>query len=337
MIPVIFLIGLAGSGKGTLGPGLASRFNLHHISLGATFRRLSRMRHNPIPGMSEEINKYLENQDVIPESVLAQFKPGPIPAVLQLHNCRTTSSDEAHLCGEMVREITAELMSRSVVPRAIVIDGLQMAFQSDTDFGQVLQDIAPLFSGLTIKIRCFESVALKRYIRRNRSGNSDIKSFGSRLKSYHKWEPIFLDFLGNKGVVIETTNDYAMTVDEAVQTLVNNIETVPQWRSLIDCRSGPMESQIVACSEDISDSDDTKQSSHETQTDEDSSQYQTDEDSSQYQTDEDSSQHTDGSQSSQTDEKQAPKTVKYSEDIVDSNDSKSSSNESVHTQGSRTL
>ncbi|KAI0547714.1 hypothetical protein F4679DRAFT_586181 [Xylaria curta] len=324
MLPVIFLIGVAGSGKGTLGPGLASRFNLHHISLGETFRRLSRMRRNPIPSMSEEINRYLENKEEIPESVLDQFKPGPIPAVLQLHNCRTASTNEAHLCGEMVREVTAELMSRNVVPRAIVIDSLQTAFEPDTDFSQVLQDIAPLFSGLTIKVCCPESVALKRYIKRGRSGNSDIKTFGSRLKGYHKWEPEFLDFLRNKGVVVETTNDYIMTADEAVQTLVNNLEAVPQWKSLIGSHSGPIESLTVACSEDIADSDDVKPSSNKPQTDKKRSSNQHQNNEKQY------------SNEPQTNEAPSSKTVAGSEDIADSDDAKSFLNEPLNTQVSRT-
>ncbi|KAI0190638.1 hypothetical protein EV127DRAFT_494056 [Xylaria flabelliformis] len=290
MIPVIFLIGGAGSGKGTLGPGLASRFNLYHISLGETFRG---MRHKRLPGMSEVINQFLIYDEVIPERHLAQFKPGPIPVALQYHNARAGGTKEPYLCGIILREKTTELMSGSVVPRAIVIDGLQMVFESGEDFDQRLQDIAPSFSGLTIRIRCHESVALKRYLQRGRPGNDDIETFGSRMKYYDEWEPSILDFLGNKGVVVETTNDYTMTIDEAVQTLVNNLETVPQWRSLIEPHSGPIQPQTVACSEDIVDSNDETPSSNQTP----------------------------------NDEKQSSKTVACSEDIVNLDDTKPSSND----------
>ncbi|KAI1747575.1 hypothetical protein F4782DRAFT_535235 [Xylaria castorea] len=185
--------------------------------------------------MSEEINVCLVNRQVIPESALTQFKPGHVPVVLQIHNRHVRKSHEPNLCGAILREEIAELMSGNTVPQAVVIDGIQNAFYGTTSaqFRQVLQDFAPSFSGLTIYIRCPKHVALRRYLLRGRPNDSNIDSFEKRMKNHDTFTPKFLNFVGTESVVIETTNDDTMTIDEAYQTLLSNLDEVPRWKSLI--------------------------------------------------------------------------------------------------------
>ncbi|RYC60256.1 hypothetical protein CHU98_g5955 [Xylaria longipes] len=235
MIPVIFLVGSTSSGKGTLGTRLATDFNLYHISLGETYRAMSRARRAPIPGFPQEINTCLVNRQVIPETALAQFRPGPIPVILQLHNRNVQNLKEPNLSGEILREKIAELSGLSVVPRAVIIDGLHSAFsrRSRAEFRQVLQEFAPSFSGLTIHLRCPKDVARRRYLQRARSVDSGVEKFEARMQNYEIFIPQLLDLLESEGTVVETLNDDTMTVDEAYQILVQNLNEVPYWRFLV--------------------------------------------------------------------------------------------------------
>ncbi|KAI0439835.1 P-loop containing nucleoside triphosphate hydrolase protein [Xylaria telfairii] len=221
MLPVIFLVGSTSSGKGTLGQRLAAEFNLHHISLGETYRALDRARRKPIPSMPHEINTYLVSQKEIPETVLAQFKPGHIPVVLQLHNYTMRNSKRPNLSGGILRERIAYLLSeRSILPRAIIVDALR--------------GFAPSFSGLTIHIVCPKNVARSRYLRRARSGNSNVEKFEERMLKYEVFMPRFLNMLKSEGVVVETVNDDTMTIDEAYRVLLKHLDEVPLWRAIIE-------------------------------------------------------------------------------------------------------
>ncbi|KAH8164044.1 hypothetical protein CIB48_g4202 [Xylaria polymorpha] len=236
MLPVIFLVGSTSSGKGSLGQRLAAEFNLYHLSLGETYRALNRALRQPIPSMPEEINTCLVNQKEIPETALAQFKPGHVPVVLQLHNRNVQNSKEPNLSGEILRERIARLKSkRSIVPRAVIVDGLHSAFsrRDSTEFKQVLQEFAPSFSGLTIHIVCPKNVARSRYLQRARSSDSTVERFEERMLKYEAFTPLLLNMLKSEGVVVETVNDDTMTIDEAYQTLLKHLDGVPLWGTII--------------------------------------------------------------------------------------------------------
>ncbi|KAI0471374.1 hypothetical protein F4859DRAFT_515589 [Xylaria cf. heliscus] len=234
MLPVIFLIGSTCSGKGTLGSRLAADFNFHHLSFGDTFRAMDKALRGPIPDMPENINKYITKRKEIPESVLAQFKPGYVPVILQLHNRIMRNSKEPNLGAELLRQKINELMSRGgTLPRAVIVDGWHSSFSgSSGKLRQVLNDFAPSFSGLTIYIRCPMKDARIRYLKRARPGDVGVEAFEKRMRRFTAFTPPLLSMLGSEGVIVETVNDDTMSIDEAYHTLLLNLEGVSLWRFL---------------------------------------------------------------------------------------------------------
>ncbi|KAI1124895.1 P-loop containing nucleoside triphosphate hydrolase protein [Nemania abortiva] len=237
MLPVIFLLGSTSSGKGTLCARLAAEFNLHHISIGDTFRELSSVRWKPIPGMPDEINEFIVDKEAIPCSILHRhFDPAPIPVALQVHNRRVWGNYSINLCGPLLREKAAEITSKGgVLPHAIIIDGLHTACYNlqNATFEQMLQEFAPSYSGLTIRIECPHDVAKKRFLKRARWGDGDGEKFEERMRKHKRFTAKLLDFLALRGSVVTTVNDGTMTVEDAYQTLLTNLEGNPVWESII--------------------------------------------------------------------------------------------------------
>ncbi|KAF2967825.1 hypothetical protein GQX73_g5749 [Xylaria multiplex] len=236
MLPIIFVMGITGSGKGTLSTRLAADFGLYHVSIGDEFRAARKARKEEIPGMPCEINEYLIERTEIPTPLLHNlFKP--VPFVLLLHNSIVRGEEfNATIIAQLLKEKSAKAMERKGdLPRAMIVDSLDaLRVEEINDLRGALQQIAPTFSGLTIHIQCPENVARKRFLLRARSPHDDARQFRRRMEWHEEMIPQIVDQLQGLSVVVETVNDDTMTVDEAFRILSEKLDKVPEWKRLME-------------------------------------------------------------------------------------------------------
>ncbi|KAI0867300.1 hypothetical protein GGS24DRAFT_508012 [Hypoxylon argillaceum] len=182
--------------------------------------------------MSDEINACLVNMEEIPASVVATFKPGPIPIVLQLHNRRIQNRFEPNRAGELLKEKIAEIMGNcGVLPRAIIIDDLNLALSGGygRSFEEKLHAFAPTYAGLTIVIQCPHDVAKSRYMQDSRCIEIDSDRFEAEIRR----DNALHEELRRQGVVVTTVNGNTLTADETYQTLLKRLDEFPLWGFLI--------------------------------------------------------------------------------------------------------
>jgi adenylate kinase family enzyme len=234
MLPVIFLIGCPSSGKGTLGARLAAEFRLCHVSLADAFKDLIKARRGPIDGMPEEINACLLNRVEIPQQALSNLRT--VPVALRLHNCRVRDEFIYELAPAVLQEKIEESMAQHI-PRAVIVDGLNIVCSRNRSRGnnmsviQAVDEFAPSFSGLTILIQCPREVAKKRYLSREDDTVSE-ETFEKRMQNYETNTPKLLQYLEKEGIVVEISNDDAISIDQDYGLLVDKLSMVPLWRFL---------------------------------------------------------------------------------------------------------
>ncbi|KAI8626950.1 P-loop containing nucleoside triphosphate hydrolase protein [Xylariaceae sp. FL1651] len=192
-LPIIILTGATACGKGTLGRKLASDFGFYHLSMGDARRSYWQAIMGPIPGMPDDINKYVVEHKEIPAELLARYNP--VPVVLLYHNFKVNNKRTIVLASDILREKLDEARA---------------------------EDFIASFSGLTIVIECPRDVAKKRYIQRSR-GNEDAARFETRMEKTDEILPPFIELMAGYGTVVYSVNDDTMTIEDAYNVLLSQL------------------------------------------------------------------------------------------------------------------
>jgi len=202
------LLGIPGSGKGTLGKKLAAEFNLHHISLGDWTRDLCKA---PIPGVSARINDLVKREVIIPDEILAAgYSNIPVPAVLQMYNCKQRN--------ESIRSIPYALRMAPFVktlqdisscapksrPRAILLDGYPRTL---ADAKQLEELLGSTFPYLAISLECPSEVAMGRYLQRACKGDIELARFKHRIERFYAVNPPILSYYRKRRLLVSVCSD----------------------------------------------------------------------------------------------------------------------------------
>ncbi|KAI1327784.1 hypothetical protein F5Y16DRAFT_420706 [Xylariaceae sp. FL0255] len=237
MIPVIFIVGKPGSGKGAIGREIQAHYPVKHISLGDEFLSLLERRRQPVPGMPDEINYCLRMGVEIPEDYLAAAFH-PVPAILLAHNADITGKDRDIALNVILQEKIAEIaLSNEPRPtRAIVVDGLEnlVIGPADKDIGAIVDHLTPLFCGITVLVDCSFHDARTRYLSQGHDGEEGSARFEARYDAWNRQMPRVLDYLGRRGVIVECVNGGSATLDQVFLSLAADLEEILLWRQLIN-------------------------------------------------------------------------------------------------------
>ncbi|KAI1485403.1 P-loop containing nucleoside triphosphate hydrolase protein [Biscogniauxia mediterranea] len=216
MFPIISLLGVMGSGKGTLGPLVAAEFKLCHISIGDLMRAVCSP---PIQEAGEYINKMIENGELVPSELIDTLSRS-VALKVRIHNHR------------VVRDIVPSHIALPILQRKILdleVEGtyngvLLDGFPRQLDHCEEARELCfgPEFPTLVIYIDCPVEVARMRYLARARDGDT-AASFDKRLAQFEEHMPSLLRKLADEGLLVRAVIDGSMTVDEAYELLVASL------------------------------------------------------------------------------------------------------------------
>ncbi|KAI1191635.1 P-loop containing nucleoside triphosphate hydrolase protein [Nemania serpens] len=233
-LPIVYITGATATGKGTLGKRLAVDFGFYHISLGDLRRGYSRSLRSGLPWMSDAIRKCVTEGTAIPQSLLNEYDT--VPAILQHHNlfvggCKTWSIE---LASTMMSEQLAQAQAfeeEGGEYTGVIIDGHPLT--SGMVSPLTIDAYEQAFSGLTIVIESPREIAQQRYLDRARSVIEDSARFEARMKLTDRFLPAFIEWMEGNGEVVYSTNDGTMSIDDAYNALVAELDRNSKvWHAL---------------------------------------------------------------------------------------------------------
>ena len=229
-VPIILILGPPGSGKGTLSKRLAAEFNLHHISVGDWLREKAQP---PIAGVSDHVNRYVFQNEPIPEKVL-QTEYGGLenaPPPLMLYQCGKLdiSTPEALKIRAMpALKAECERISACSSVKAILIDNLTQNLRHCDAFGETF---GKGFLALVIAVDCADETAKERFLNRSRGADNAVR-FGRRIARFRKDYASVVDHFESSGSVVHVSTEAES--HEAYQGLLRGLGQSKVWREI--CR-----------------------------------------------------------------------------------------------------
>ena len=230
LLPIILILGPPGSGKGTLCKRLAAEFGLHHISVGDWLRDQAQP---PIASVSERVNRYVFENEAIPEEVL-QTEHGGLdnaPPALILYQCSklniSTPESLKNRAMPALKEECERISTCSGV-RGILIDNLQ---QNLRHCDAAAETFGEGFPTLLIAVDCADETAKNRFLGRGR-GSDDALRFDRRIARFRTNYASVVDYFETSGCVVRVSTE--ADSDEAYQVLVRGLGESEAWRMM--CR-----------------------------------------------------------------------------------------------------
>ncbi|KAI0007912.1 P-loop containing nucleoside triphosphate hydrolase protein [Xylariaceae sp. FL0662B] len=222
--PIISLLGLMASGKGTLGARLAADYDLYHMSIGDVLRAKLQP---PIPGVSDPINELVAQGKPIPDEMAADLQ-AHYPLELQIYGylVRWDIVPPALAFPLLTEQI--ERVYESGRYRGVLLDGVPR----ELGHLEAAERILPALPGLLIFLDCPEEVARARYLGRARS-NDDNSSFDHRLEHFREHMPPVLDYFEAAGSLVRIPVDGMATIDAAYASLVTRLGKEPKWQAIM--------------------------------------------------------------------------------------------------------
>ncbi|KAI1164075.1 hypothetical protein F5B18DRAFT_616803 [Nemania serpens] len=232
--PIVYIIGATATGKGTLGKRLATDFGFYHLSFGDLRRSYAKSIRSGIPWISDAIRNYVRGKKIIPQDLLKEYDT--VPAILLHHNLlvsgRRTWSTE--LASAMVNEELAQARAFEEWGgeyTGMIIDGHPLT--SGDASAQIIETYKQAFSGLTIVIESPREIARQRYLDRARLAAENSALFEARMNLTDLVFPGFVELMKGYGEVVYSTNDGTMSVDDAYNALLAELDKSSKvWHTL---------------------------------------------------------------------------------------------------------
>ncbi|KAI5917927.1 P-loop containing nucleoside triphosphate hydrolase protein [Camillea tinctor] len=215
---IVSLLGIQGSGKGTLGPLIAAEFRLYHLSIGELLRSVCKP---PIQGAGEYINEIIRHGKLVPGELVDTLSL-PASTAVNIHNYRILREIvPSHIAFPVLQKKILELEAQGAY-NGVLLDG----FPRQLDHYEEARELCfgPNFPTLVIYIDCPVEIARTRYLSRARDGDS-IAVFDKRLAQFREHTPSLLQRFAEENILIRTMNDGSMTVMEAFEALVVCLKT----------------------------------------------------------------------------------------------------------------
>ena len=228
LLPTVLILGPPGSGKGTLCKRLAADFDLHHISVGHWLRDQAQP---PIASVSERVNRYVFQNEAIPEEVL-QTEHGGLdnaPPALILYQCSklniSTPESLKNRAMPALKE-ECECVSACSGVRGILIDNLQ---QNLRHCDAAAETFGEGFPTLLIAVDCADETAKERFLGRGR-GSDDALRFDRRIARFRTNYASVVEYFETSGCVVRVSTE--ADSDEAYQALVRGLGESEAWREM---------------------------------------------------------------------------------------------------------
>ncbi|KAI0862347.1 P-loop containing nucleoside triphosphate hydrolase protein [Xylaria cubensis] len=209
-LPIIYITGATACGKGTLGKMLARDFRLYHISIGDLRREHLADIRAGLPGMPEHIRKLANDGQTIPDEILELYGTA-VPAVLHYYNHRAL--------GRRARE--------TGLYKGIVIDGHPLSGGIISE--RVVGMFRAAYAGITIVMESPREIAKQRYLERARTSSKSEEAFEKRMDLTERILPDFIGLMAGYGNIVCSTNDGTMSIDDAYETLLSNLQDNNAW------------------------------------------------------------------------------------------------------------
>ncbi|KAI1752931.1 P-loop containing nucleoside triphosphate hydrolase protein [Xylaria castorea] len=230
-LPIIYLTGATACGKGTIGKMLAHNFRLYHISMGDLRREHLASIRAGVPWMADSIRKLVNNGQIIPDELLEQYET--VPAVLQYYNHRASGrrgSWSIKIASAMLNEAITRvniLAQEEGLYKGIIIDGHPLSSGKVSE--RVVEMLKAAYVGITIVMESPRAVAKQRYLERARISNETEERFDERMATTDRVLPGFIEFMAGFGDIVRSTNDDTMSIDDAYETLLSNLQNSNAW------------------------------------------------------------------------------------------------------------
>lgn len=229
LLPITLILGPPGSGKDTLCKRLAAEFDLHHISVGDWLRDQAQP---PIAGGSEHVNRYVFQNQTIPEETL-QTEYGGLdnaPAPLILYQCSklnipTPESLKIRAMPALKEE--CEHISAYSGVRGILIDNLQ---QNLRHCDAAAETFGKGFPTLLIAVDCADETAKERFLGRGRGSDNALR-FDRRIARFRTNYASVVEYFETSGYVVRVSTE--ADSDEAYQALVRALGQSEAWREML--------------------------------------------------------------------------------------------------------
>lgn len=230
-LPIIYITGATACGKGTLGKMLARDFGLYHISIGDLRREHLADIRAGLPGMPEHIRKLANDGQTIPDEILEPY--GTVPAVLHYYNHRAAGRRGTwtiNLATTMLNEAitNANTLARETgLYQGIVIDGHPLSGGVISE--RVVGMFRAAYAGITIVMESPREIAKQRYLERARTSSKSEEAFEKRMDFTERVLADFIELMANYGNIVYSTNDGTMSIDDAYETLLSNLQDNNAW------------------------------------------------------------------------------------------------------------
>ncbi|KAI1456034.1 hypothetical protein F4805DRAFT_476310 [Annulohypoxylon moriforme] len=225
MIPIVSLIGIPASGKGSIGSKLANQFSLYHLVISDLLNELSNSRTDGEKTVKRYIYDYVMAGGSIPADLCTELNR-------YMDKTVETVMDDFYLSGNPIPlgillpalQKKIEQVSEDGGYRAVILN----SFPRQLDDLKAAEHVfARTIPDLTIWIDCPEESARSRYSKRA------LEGFEKQVAHFNEHMPLLLPELEHIGLVWSKSDD-SMSIDDAYIRLLTLLFHNEAWNVVVN-------------------------------------------------------------------------------------------------------